>query len=81
MHGDHAPLKKDEPLGYGYYPAGRAVKIPITRPSPPGIYRVEIRATFRSGAVSTTELWFACSSQSRPGPQISILRPGNFTCQ
>lgn len=57
-HGDHAPLKKDEPLGFGYYPAGRAVKIPITRPASPGIYRVKIAATFRSGAVSTTELWF-----------------------
>jgi hypothetical protein len=57
-HSDHALLKKDEPLGYGYYPAGRAVKIPIARPSSPGIYQVEIGATFRSGAVSTTELWF-----------------------
>ncbi len=56
--GVHAPLKKDEPLGYGYYPAGRAVKIPVARPSLPGIYRVEIGATFRSGAVSTAELWF-----------------------
>jgi hypothetical protein len=57
-NGSHAPLKKDEPLGYGYYPAGRPVKIPVARPSSPGIYRVEIGATFRSGAVSTAKLWF-----------------------
>ena len=57
-NGVHAPLKKDEPLGYGYYPAGRAVKIPIARPSSPGVYRVAVGATFRSGAVSTVELWF-----------------------
>ena len=56
--GDQVPLKKDEPLGYGYYPAGRPVKIPVARPSVPGIYHVEIGATFRSGAVSTAELWF-----------------------
>jgi hypothetical protein len=51
-------LKSGEPLGYGYYPAERPVEIPVSGLPKPGIYRLEIGATLRSGGASTAELWF-----------------------
>jgi hypothetical protein len=52
------PLKDGDPLGYGYYPAERAVEIPISGLPAPGIYRVEVGATLRNGMVSTAQFWF-----------------------
>jgi hypothetical protein len=51
-------VKNGEPLGYGYYPPERPVEIPISGLSKPGIYHVELGATFRSGGAATSELWF-----------------------
>jgi len=51
-------LKDGEPLRYGYYPAGRAVEVPIAGPSAAGVYRIGIAATLRNGAATTVEMWF-----------------------
>ncbi|HSE15692.1 MAG TPA: hypothetical protein VLB46_01485 [Pyrinomonadaceae bacterium] len=48
---------KDQPLGFGYYPAGRAfaIKVPELRAS--GIYYLKIGATRKSGGATTAEIW------------------------
>src|SRR5262249_43615204 len=52
-------VKKDEPLKYGYYPADRAITIPLSELGEPGIYALEIKATRRSGGgASAPPLWF-----------------------
>jgi len=52
-------VKKDEPLHYGYYPADRAITIPLPALGEPGIYALEIKATRRSGGgASAPPLWF-----------------------
>jgi hypothetical protein len=51
-------IKDGEKLGYGYYPAERAIEIPISGLTRAGLYYLEIGATLRSGGVSTVELWF-----------------------
>ena len=51
-------IKQDEPLKYGYYPADRAVSIPLPALPAPGIYRLEITAQRRSGgAASAAPIW------------------------
>ena len=56
--GKSAVLKNAEPLGYGYYPAERALQIPISGMRAPGLYHLEIAATLSSGGASTVDLWF-----------------------
>ena len=51
-------IKKAEKLGYGYYPAERAIGIPIKRLPEPGIYTVEIGATLINGGSASFNLWF-----------------------
>ena len=51
-------LRRDEPLGYGYYPAERPVGISVAAPPTPGIYHLEIGATLRSGGAAAADLWF-----------------------
>jgi hypothetical protein len=51
-------LRDGEPLGYGYYPAGRGFHIRITDQLPAGIYYLEISALLSSGAATSTELLF-----------------------
>ena len=51
-------LRTDEALGYGYYPAERAVEIPITTPKNKGIYYVKLGAKIKSGGTKTIEFWF-----------------------
>lgn len=51
-------LKNGEPLGFGYYPAERPIDVPVGAPREPGIYRLEIGATHKTGGASTGELWF-----------------------
>jgi hypothetical protein len=54
-------VKKDQPVGSGYYPAGRAfvIKVPELRAS--GIYYLKIGATRKSGGATTAEIWFYSS--------------------
>jgi hypothetical protein len=51
-------LRDSTPLGYGYYPAARALTIPITQLKEPGIYYLQIGALLRSGQATSVELWF-----------------------
>lgn len=51
-------IRDEEPLKYNYYPAERAIDIPITRLPTPGIYYALIGAEMQSGGSLTTELWF-----------------------
>jgi hypothetical protein len=50
-------LRDGQPLGHGYYPAERGVEIPLTGLPAPGIYYVEIAATFRAGETASLALW------------------------
>lgn len=50
-------LKDGEPLRYGYYPADRAIAVPIGDLPAAGVYFVAISARLRSGASATLELW------------------------
>lgn len=50
-------FKDGEALGYGYYPAGRSISIPIDDPGEEGIYYLEIGALLKRGGATTTELW------------------------
>ena len=45
-------------LGYGYYPAERAIEIPISGMKETGIYYLEISAEKKNGGTSTQEIWF-----------------------
>ena len=51
-------LSKEVILGYGYYPAERAVEIPIVTPKNKGIYYLKLGAKIKSGGTKTLELWF-----------------------
>jgi hypothetical protein len=55
-------LKDGEKLGYGYYPAERALEIPIVGLKASGVYYMQIGATMRGGGTSTIELWFYVDS-------------------
>jgi hypothetical protein len=56
---DKVPLSDAKPLKYGFYPAGRSIRIPIGPVTKPGTYLVEIAATLRGGGAVSYELWFA----------------------
>ena len=51
-------LRKEEALGYGYYPAERAVEIPIAAPKEKGIYYIQMGAKLKSGGTKAIEFWF-----------------------
>ena len=51
-------LRNDEALGYGYYPAERAVEIPIATPVNKGIYYLKLGAKIKSGGTKAIEFWF-----------------------
>jgi len=51
-------LQDGKALGYGYYPAERAITFDIPKPEKAGIYYLEIGATLSSGGVATIEHWF-----------------------
>lgn len=45
-------------LGYGYYPKERGIHFDIPKPEKPGIYYLQIGATFGQGGVVNIEHWF-----------------------
>jgi hypothetical protein len=51
-------LRSEEALGYGYYPAERAVEIPIVTPKDKGIYYLKLGAKMKSGGTKAIEFWF-----------------------
>ncbi|HKH59216.1 MAG TPA: hypothetical protein VKA49_00215 [Flavitalea sp.] len=51
-------LKAEEALGYGYYPAERAVEISIGTPKEKGIYYLKLGAKIKSGGTKAIEFWF-----------------------
>jgi hypothetical protein len=61
-------LKDGEKLGYGYYPAERAVEIPIVGLKGSGVYYMQIGATMRGGGASTIDFWFYVDSGGTSGP-------------
>jgi hypothetical protein len=50
-------IVRGNPLRYGYYPAERAIQVPLPFPGAPGSYRLELTATMRGGGTTATELW------------------------
>jgi hypothetical protein len=58
LDGQRVPLSDPKPLKYGFYPAGRSIRIPIGPVLKPGTYLVEIGATLRGGGAVSYELWF-----------------------
>jgi len=50
-----------QPLGPGYYPAGRAVEIPVQIPADAGLYRVELGATLTRGGGAALTAYFSRS--------------------
>jgi hypothetical protein len=51
-------IRDEEPLKYNYYPAERAIEVPISALPAPGIYYVLIGAELKDGGSLTSELWF-----------------------
>ena len=49
---------RDRPLSYGYYPQLQGVRIPISDLDRTGVYSLQIGATQRNGASTTTGFWF-----------------------
>jgi hypothetical protein len=45
-----------QPLGYGYYPTGRPIKIPIATLPAVGLFRLELGAVLRDGGTATLTL-------------------------
>jgi hypothetical protein len=50
-------LQRDQPLGHGFYPAERGIRIPLPAVKASGTYLVEIGATLREGGAVTTRFW------------------------
>jgi hypothetical protein len=46
-------IQRDVPLGMGFYPAERAVSVPLPPLPQPGLYRLRLGATLRRGGPST----------------------------
>lgn len=53
-------IRGEQPLGYGYYPADRAIVIPIARTllKAPGLYRLDLVARLENGGRSSRSVWF-----------------------
>lgn len=47
-----------KPLRYGFYPAGRSIRIPVGPIARPGTYLLEIGAMLRDGGAVSREVWF-----------------------
>ena len=56
--GKRVPVSAAKPLQYGFYPAGRSIRIPVGPLPHAGNYLVEIGATLRGGGAVSHELWF-----------------------
>jgi hypothetical protein len=56
-----ASLIDKQPLGFGYYPAGRAIVVPLPVSAATGVYRVSIGATLTQGGASAMTLYFSHS--------------------
>ena len=50
------PLVREEPLGWGSYPATRPLRIPLSPVGEPGLYHVQVGASLVGGGLSTTEI-------------------------
>lgn len=50
-------LRRGEPLGYGYYPAERPIRIVLSLGGLPGCYRLEVTGNLRGGGTTATALW------------------------
>lgn len=61
--GKSTVLKNAEPVGYGYYPADRAVEISIPGVQTKGLCHLEIGATIKTGGAATADLWFYASAK------------------
>lgn len=59
-------IRKDRPLGYGYYPAERPIKIPVTELAAPGVYYLGISAKLASGGFTALERWIYHRSAACP---------------
>ena len=60
--GQPGPYSIDKmPIGLGYYPAGRAVVVPLRIPSVAGVYRIDVGATLTQGGVSAIRAYLAHS--------------------
>jgi hypothetical protein len=55
-NGDQTQVVEGKALGFGYYPAERALTIPLQIPAESGVYRVEIGAQLRYGGVRAKTL-------------------------
>jgi hypothetical protein len=51
-------IRSGQALGYGYYPAGRGIPIPLSGLTTPGTYSVELGAELRGGGNVTEWLYF-----------------------
>jgi hypothetical protein len=51
-------IRAGQALGYGYYPAGRGIPIPLSGLTTPGVYSVELGARLPGGENVTTWLYF-----------------------
>lgn len=54
-------IKDGDKLGYGYYPAGRSIEIPLKGLNEGGIYYLEIASELKSGGTQALEFWFYLS--------------------
>jgi hypothetical protein len=51
-------FSKDKKLGFGYYPAERAIDIPLTGMKKRGVYAAQVSATLKNGGTSSIEFLF-----------------------
>lgn len=56
--GKRSDVSAAKPLRYGFYPAGRSIRIPVGPIVRPGTYLLEIGATLRDGGAVSHEVWF-----------------------
>jgi hypothetical protein len=56
--GKRSEVSAAKPLRYGFYPAGRSIRIPVGPIARPGTYLLEIGATLRDGGAVSREVWF-----------------------
>ncbi len=56
--GKRSEVAPAKPLRYGFYPAGRSIRIPVGPIARPGTYLLDIGATLRDGGAVSQEVWF-----------------------
>jgi len=56
--------RKDKPLGYGYYPAEKPIKVPVTEFAAPGVYYLGISAKLSNGGFTALERWIYHAGRS-----------------